>query len=466
MIDEYGNEITWYPKLTFNTKSITKEIAQMLEDDILSGKLKSGFKLPPQRVLANFLKVNHSTVTRAFKMCEAKGLISGVTGKGTFVSADAGIPQYLLNENDSKIIEMGLVLPLYEVNPLIESSLRQIQNNINYNDVLRYVPPEGSAKHRYIAVKWLQKFFMKTDTNNIIITAGTQNALSVILTTLFNKGDKVIVDKYTYTGFKSLANLLGIALVPVEINENGINTDQIREICRKESIKGIYLIPDCHNPTSISLSENQRKIIANIVLEYDLLLIEDSYYAFASEKKLKPISYFAPSNCFYIASFSKSINPSFRIAYLISPKAYNQKLISGINNLTWMASPINAEIISQMVRFKFYDEIIKAKRIAITKRNKLVDEILRDYDLLPNDYCFFRYLKLPQGMSGRNFEFECFKRGVQVFSLDRFSVDSLNSENSARISVSGPKTLNQLKAGLIIIKDVLDNYKHNSNLII
>ncbi|QOR35989.1 PLP-dependent aminotransferase family protein [Clostridium sp. 'deep sea'] len=466
MIDEYGNEITWYPKLKNNTRSVTKEIAQLLEDDILSGKLKSGFRLPSQRVLANFLNVNHSTVTRAFRLCEAKGLILGVTGKGTFVSADAGIPRYLLKEHESNIIEMGLVLPLYEVNPLIESCLRQIQNNINYNDVLRYVPPEGSAKHRYIAVKWLQKFNIKADNSNVIITAGTQNALSVILTTLFNKGDKIVVDQYTYTGFKSLATLLGIVLVPVEINENGINTIQLKEICEKENVKGIYLIPDCHNPTSISLTEHQRKIIAEIVINYNLLLIEDSYYAFASENLFKPISFFAPNNSFYIASFSKSINPSFRISYLVCANLYTKKLIAGINNLTWMASPINAEIISQMIRFKFYDEIIKAKRIAIVKRNKLVDEILKDYEILPNDFSFFRYLKLPQGLGGRNFELECFKKGVQVFSLDRFSVDKLHSENSVRISISGPKTIHQLKCGLIIIKNILDNFKCSENIII
>ncbi len=466
MIDEYGNEITWYPSISHNTKSIAKEIAQRLENDILNGTLKSGFKLPPQRVLANFLKINHSTITRAYKICEAKGLIKGSIGKGTFVSADAGIPQNLLHPDNSQVIDMGMVLPLYEVNPLIEHCLKQVHNNMDYDNILTYVPPEGTAKHRYIAAKWLERFEIKAKPERIIITAGTQNALSVILTSLFKKGDRIVVDKYTYTGFKSLSNLLGIILRPVDFDKDGIDIDELEEICSNENIAGIYLMPDCHNPTSLSLSDKQRMRIAQIAKAYDLLLIEDSYYAFTAQVKHKPISYYIPERSFYIAGFSKSINPSFRISYLAAPGRYVRKLILGMNNLTWMASPINAEIISQMIRFNYYDTIIAEKLLRIKSRNTLVNTVLSEYNLQPNDHSFFRYLQLPNNFTGKEFEMECIKKGVQVFSLERFSVNTRQVENGVRLSVSAPKTIQELEAGLLIIKSILDSAKTEPPLIL
>ena len=136
LIDQYGNEITWVPKLSEKKGSLYISIANCIEEDIKKGILKGGFRLPPQRVIANHLGINHSTVTRAYKLCEEKGLIRGVTGKGTFVTSYAGIPQNLLtSSNDLNIIEMGTILPLYELNDLIESFIKEIYQNIDFKNI-------------------------------------------------------------------------------------------------------------------------------------------------------------------------------------------------------------------------------------------------------------------------------------------------------------------------------------------
>lgn len=65
-----------------------KSLAYSLKEDILNGFLKPGDKLPPQRELADYLDINLSTITRAFKICELKGLTSGHTVRGTYISSD------------------------------------------------------------------------------------------------------------------------------------------------------------------------------------------------------------------------------------------------------------------------------------------------------------------------------------------------------------------------------------------
>lgn len=467
LIDQYGNEITWVPNLNEKKGPLYISIANCIEEDIKKGILTGGFKLPPQRVIANHLGINHSTVTRAYKLCEEKGLIRGVTGKGTFVTSYAGIPQNLLtNSNDLNIIEMGTILPLYELNDLIETFIKEIYQNIDFNEVLRYVPPEGHIRHRYIASTWLKNFNIDYSSEEIIITSGSQNALAIILTSLFKKGERIIVDEYTYTGLLSLAKLLGIILVPVKTNEDGIDIDELNTACDRENVKGIYLIPDCHNPTTAILNQEKRIAIGDIIKRHDLLLIEDSPFIFTVQDSLRPISQFVKENSIFIAGTSKSVNPSFRISYIASPKKYVKELIHGVNSLTWMASPLNAEILSHILSTSKYNEIINSKLSILKNRNKIVDEILGDYHLVPSDTSLFRYLILPSTISDQDIELACFKKGVQVFSAKRFIVGTHPNQNAIRLSVSGPSNTDELKKGLSSIKDVLELSKSDINPII
>lgn len=77
--------MSWRPQINREKVPLYLSIAAALEKDIAAGMLQPNDKLPPQRELADYLDVNLSTVTRAFKLCESKGFISGTIGRGTYV---------------------------------------------------------------------------------------------------------------------------------------------------------------------------------------------------------------------------------------------------------------------------------------------------------------------------------------------------------------------------------------------
>ena len=466
MIDQYGNEISWLPNLGKKKEPKYISIATCIEEDITKGILEAGFRLPPQRIIANYLGINHTTVTRAYRLCEEKGLIKGVTGKGTFVTSHAGIPQNLLTENNSNIIEMGMVLPLYEQNKLIESYLKEIYHEIDYSEVLSYVPPEGHIKHRYITSKWLRQFDLDCPTEQIIITSGSQNALAVILTSLFKRGDRIIVDEYTYTGLITLSRLLGIILIPVKTNEDGIDIDDLNATCSRENAKGIYLIPDCHNPTTAVIPNEKRKEIGQIIIDHNLLLIEENLFIFANQNPdTRPISDYAKDNSIFIVGTSKSINPAFRISYIVSPKKHVNELTHGLNSLSWMTSPLNAEILAHILNTSKYNQIVSEKLSLLKKRNQLVDTILCDYRLIPNERSLYRYLALPSSISDKEIEHSCLREGVQVFSSKRFAAGTQPNKNGIRLSVSGPKSIEELMKGLEILRNVLKTKSKASPII-
>ncbi len=460
MINYYGNVITWTPTLDNSSQPKYKQIADAMEKDIKSGKLLPGNKLPPQRVIANYLEVNHGTVTKAYQLCEEKGLIRGTIGKGTYVSSNAGIPLDMLTDHkDNGIISLGMALPLYEINPAIEAALSEISSQIDYSEALKYCPSEGHLKHRYIASEWLRDYLIDSHPDNIIVTAGTQNALAIVLITLFDKGDRVIVDEYTYAGLKSLSSYLGIILIPVSGDHLGTNVEELEQICKRESPKGIYIVSDCNNPTTISLSINKRMQIAHIIETYNLILIEDAACSFTLAEKLPPICSFVPNHGIYIHGTSKSLNPSFRISYLVSPPKYTHKLQKGINNITWMASIYSAEIMSLLQVSKLFDQIVSQKLDILKNRNLCYDQILSEYNSIPAESTLYRYLKLPANWNDIDIERKAFDAGIQVFSANRFYAGTTIKYNALRVSISSPDNMSDLKDGLIILKDILDNYE-------
>lgn len=94
--------LSWRPSIDITEKPIYQALAGQLEQDILNGVLLPGTKLPPQRELADYLDLNLSTISKAFKVCELKGLLSASVGSGTFVSYDALSNAYLLEDTKPK----------------------------------------------------------------------------------------------------------------------------------------------------------------------------------------------------------------------------------------------------------------------------------------------------------------------------------------------------------------------------
>lgn len=468
MIDYYGTTISWVPRIQNSGQAKYKQIALCIEKDIRDGRLKTGFRLPPQRIIAQYLEINHSTVTRAYKICEEKGLIKGITGKGTFVRSTAMIPDEILAHSDNSLIDMGLTLPLAELNPAIQSAMEQIYPLVDYDLALKYSPPEGHVKHRYIGAEWLKEKGIAVNVNNILITSGVQNGLAVLLTALFQKADRLLVDQYTYTGLKSLAKLLGIILVPIASDKDGIEVSDLERSCRRENPKGIYLIADCHNPTGVTLSKERRWSVAQVIEKYDLMLIEDGTFRFCVEARenAPTVSSLVPDKSFYLYGTSKELLPSLRIAYLVAPVAYFDRLKVGINHLTWMASPLAAEIHSLLMSTGAYDAIVDDKNRLLKDRNTLFDRVMASYRTPPSNKAMFRYIYLPSDWNDLLIEHLCRERKIQVFSSHRFSVGTEFHTPGIRVSVSAPRNYAEFERGLMILKDVLESYEHDSSVII
>lgn len=451
--------MSWKPNISNKKGPMYKALADLLEEDIKNGLLKPGDKLPPQRELADFLDVNLSTISRTFKLCEQKGLISGTIGKGTYISSDANVNSTLLNPAHAKnLIEMGATHPTYAQNKYIIKFIENMLHQQDSHKLLEYSSPCGTATQKSSGVKWLKKVNLNTTEENILLASGGQNALCAVLSSsLFQPGDRIGTDPLIYSGLKTLAKMLGIQLVPIMQEMNEMSPLALRNYCKNNELKAIYLIPDYQNPTTHSMSLETRKEIAEIAKEYNLIIIEDGINSILSENNSTPIAALAPKHTIYISSTSKTLCAGLHISFIGVPSIYKQTLEIALYNTNIMVSPFNAEIVHQLISSSVADKIIKERKEMTIEMSNLTDFLLKDYNLMGDKCCNFRWLLLPEGWTGKVFETCAKNAGVQVYCAERFVVGNAPVPAAVRISITAPKDLKELEKGLNILKSILKN---------
>lgn len=448
--------MSWKPQKADLKRPYYLSIASRLEQDILSGKLPENTKLPPQRELADFLDLNLSTITKAYKMCELKGLLYAITGKGTFVSPGIDAQDTFLERNNS-VIELGIIKPFYECNQSILSAAQVAISRPGAEKLLEYGSPLGTKRQIKAAFKWLQHLGIKATEENILVTAGAQNALSVILISLFKEGDNIAVDHFTYTNFKGLANFLRIRLIAVDMDECGMSSGALLQLCKNTEIKAVYLMPSCSNPTGICMPSRRRQEIAGIARDFNLLLIEDDIYSFLAPHEIKPFFSIAPEQTIHVCSTSKSICAGLRVAFLAFPPQYRQTLISGLLSINLKTVSLNAEIITELINSGEAAGITEKKIELAHRRNLIFQSIfptaLPDSNKMAH---FFRWLPLPGHLTSENAEILALQNGIHILGSHRFAMQSEQKSSFIRVSLTSPDTEEDLRKGLLILKQIIE----------
>ncbi len=447
----------WNPKIIDTDKVLYVAIADAIERDINLGILKPSEKMPPQRSLAKTIGVNLTTITRAYKEAERRGLVSGAIGRGTYVlqneKKDISLPGVL--GSDDEIIDLGLVGSMKIEGYNLSNMLKAIAEDNSFDSLLDYVPSQGILRHREAASKWIKQYGLQADSNRIVICAGAMNAISCCLIGLFEQGDRIAVDSLTFTGIKNAAQLSNIRLEPIAMDSEGMIPDSLESTCKKYQIKGIYLMPNMQNPTATVMSDDRKQAIADIIHRYDLTLIEDDIYNFTNTTERTALSALVPDKGIFICGISKALLPGLRIAYVAVPEQLLYKFIQVVTSTIWMATPLSSEIASRLIESGAAAEIINKKRQVLAHRLRLAEDILKGFSFHANESSMFLWLNLPEGWSSADLENIALLNKVRVIPAYEFYVGNQQPPNAVRISLGAVKNDEQLIKGLNILARIL-----------
>ncbi len=201
--------------------------------------------------------------------------------------------------------------------------LAEIAKDILLNSpvqALQYGTTDGYKPFKEAALKRADKIGCVADGDKIIITTGEQQAIDLALKSFVNDGECVAVEEPSFVGTLNSIRAHNGVLVPVPVDDDGMDTDKFEEILKTTKIKMLYTIPTFQNPSGITMSLEKRKRILELASKYDFIIIEDNPYGdlrFAGEDVPPIKSFDKEGRVIYCSSFSKILSPGMRLGYLV-----------------------------------------------------------------------------------------------------------------------------------------------------
>jgi DNA-binding transcriptional MocR family regulator len=311
-------------------------LVSLLESAIASGELPSGARVPPERALAERLKISRTTVVSAYRELESRGLLRGYVGRGTFVcaapepegtpfawrgkiaaaalrSSDSTLRDVVRNSSDSRLLSLAAGEPALDRFPN-DAFLEAVQHLLATDPAAAWGhgPTEGQpALRTAIAERY------NVPRESVLVLSGAQQGLDLLARCLIDPGDAVIVDRPGYLGAIQSFRAAGAKLIGWDIAR--ADSDELEDLLVRYRPKLIYTNPTFNNPTGVTLSIRARREILSLAQRYRVPIVEDATYRdlYFTEPPPPSLRELDDRNLvIYLNSFSKVMAPGLRLGWI------------------------------------------------------------------------------------------------------------------------------------------------------
>ncbi|KEK23396.1 PLP-dependent aminotransferase family protein [Bacillus gaemokensis] len=391
-----------------------RQIHMQIVERIQSGMLSSGDPLPSLRNMADDLQISILTVRKAYKWLESKGYVHIQQGKGVYIhkheprkhqvipyewqhtqSINVIRSQYVMNRHRKYYdLSQAILYPRLLPNPFLSGEMQKIIDK-DQMILATYGPVQGIEELRIEITKYLKDYQrLIVNPANLLITSGAQQGIDLIAQTLLKPGDTVIIENPCYGAAIDVFINKGVQVIPIELDEQGIRSDLIDEVCQKKKPVLLYVNPTFQNPTGILMSKQRRAELVELAELYQIFIIEDDSFGeiyFDSVKLPAPLKTFDKNgHVLYLKGFSKTLAPGLRIAALIAEGPIFEWLYA-VKSLMDIGSPLlTQKAILPFLRTERMQKHIEKLRTALQLRRDTAIKILSP---LTKDI----YFQKPQG---------------------------------------------------------------------
>jgi len=469
-----------------------RQLFDQVVERVRSGAFPPGYRLPPTRALAMELATNRNTVVRAYADLESAGFVASTVGRGTFVALGSSAPASMPEPTEGGMPWASLVSSQVKTESLrraqrfmrpvasrdvVNLTRMQPSNDLLpdrlirrcFDHVLRtlgpralgYGPPEGLTNLRELVVADLARQGVPAHVDDVIITTGSQQALDLVARTLIGPGDTFLIDAATYGGAINVFSLAGARLVPVPTDADGPDMAVLERLSRAGA-KGLYLMPNCNNPTGAEISSARRKSLIAWSHRAGVPLIEDDYGSdlWLGESSPPPALRSLSGDVLYMGTFSKKLVPALRIGFIVCPRALRSTLVA-----VKQAIDLGTSVLLQHVLAEFLDRGYLRAHLGRTlpeyrsRRDALEQALARH---LPAGMKWrtpergvVLWLPLPTGFDSENVFEEAQRRGVLIGPSALYEVEARTerglrltfcSEPPDRLALGGKRLGEALKA--------------------
>ena len=328
-------------------RSLTAQLVDLFLDAIASGELAPGAKLPPTRQLAVLAGINQLTAGRCYRRLQTLGAVVSEVGRGTFVRAaaaathierpgDASWQSYVLaperndesdrivgeiarHVEDPAMIPLSAGYPALDLIPLAALRAATVEAIDRHGArAFQYGPIEGASDLRAALAELGRRRGLADDADSIVATTGARQALTLAARATLRPGDKVACESPTFMGIIEALRTVGAEVLPVPIDEHGLDTGALEQLLRHHEIRLLATQPRLQNPTGVDLSAERRERLVELARQHGFFILEDGVYGdlrFEGHDP-GPLRALAPTHVIYVDSLSKTVGPGLRAGWI------------------------------------------------------------------------------------------------------------------------------------------------------
>ena len=304
---------------------------------------------------------------------------------------ESAIRELLKFAERTDVISFAGGMPAPEVFPykeFEEACLKVIKDH--GPESLQYGSTDGFVPLREMIARHSARYGINVTIQNILPTSGSQQALDLLGKIFINPGDHILVESPTYLGALQAWNAYGAEFIPVPIDDDGMITEKLEERLRA-GIKFIYVLPNFQNPTGVTLSYERRLQLIKLAEQYGVPIVEDDPYGQLryEGENLPAVEVLdsqtrAQSDCYsgnviYLSTFSKTLAPGIRLAWVIAPPEVITKLIMAKQGADLHTSTFNQIVAFEVGRGGFLDQHVKLIRKTYRERRDVMIDTLEEH---------------------------------------------------------------------------------------
>nr|WSY53207.1 PLP-dependent aminotransferase family protein [Streptomyces sp. NBC_00886] len=416
-----------------------RRIADRIADDIASGRLRPGQRLPPQRVFARRRGIAGSTAGRVYAELVRRGLVVGEVGRGTFVRAATTGPhgRALIEPSTEAPVNLELNYPSAPgQSELLAPALMPLLRPDVLAEALRPSPATGTAAARDAVADLHAIPAWRPAPHRILFTGNTRQAIAAALASLVRPGGRVGVEALTYPLVKEIAGRLGVTLVALEVDGEGPRPESVFAAHRTAPLSALYLQPTLHNPTSVTTGEARRREIADAVGELGIPVVEDRIWAFLRPDSPAPLAAHAPGLVHVVDGLSKRVAPGLTVGFLVVPEHRVDAVAVAIRSGGWSAGRFALEAGVRWMTDGTVERLVAAKREDAAGRQRLVAEELGGFAVRADPFGYYAWWELSAPWRADTFTAAAAAHGIAVTPGTAFGVDPKRTPDAVRLGLA------------------------------
>lgn len=448
----------WLPDLRLHSGPRYQAIADAIADDIETGRLRADERLPPQRQLASMLDLNFTTVARGYVEAQRRGLVESRVGAGTYVR-QAGIavtaPRAVRRTD---LVDFSMNLPPEPDDPALLERMRRAFTAVgaDLTTLLRYQGFGGTPDDKDAGLGWLSRRHVSATRDRLLICPGTHSALMAVVASLLRPGEVMACEALTYPGIKAIAAQLGVTLVGIQSDAEGMRPDALEAACKGMGVKSLYTNPTLLNPTTATITSSRRGQLVEVARRHGVTIIEDDAYALIPREPPPAFATLAPDITYYVMGLAKCLGAGLRISYLVLPEARRLWGVqAALRTANVMASPITAALATRWIADGIADEVLEQIRLESRARQALASASLAGHDVQADPEGFHLWIRLPPHWTRSALTGQLRASRIGLIASDAFAVGG-EAPEAVRACLGGFTNRAETRHALEFLADVLN----------